>query len=60
MVREWHHLLMLKQAGIAHQLQPINELPDGSCALLCLCCLNPGINLLEGWNTEPEEKRSVI
>ena len=60
MVHEWCHLLMLKRAGIADQLQPINELPDGSCALLCPCCPNPGINLPEGWNTEPEEKRSVI
>ena len=57
MVREWQHLTMLKRAGVAHEDLPIKQLAEGSCTVLCPCCLHPGINLLEDWNKVPEEQR---
>ena len=59
MVRQWHHLKMLKQSGNGH-LYNEQEEERHSYALLCPACPQPGINLLQDWEQAPKEKRFVI
>ncbi|EIW81309.1 hypothetical protein CONPUDRAFT_55437, partial [Coniophora puteana RWD-64-598 SS2] len=48
MVREWRHLKLLKRSGIGPDA-PLDDLPEGSCAVTCPACPQPGRNLPEGW-----------
>ena len=56
MIREWHHLKMLKQSGHGH-LKDELETQSHSCALLCPACPLPGINLPPNWKNMPKDKR---
>ena len=51
MSREWRHLKMMKRAGRRH------DNSNGSCAILCPACPQPGINLPSNWEDAPEETR---
>ncbi|KAJ7495442.1 hypothetical protein FB451DRAFT_1077072 [Mycena latifolia] len=57
MTREWRHVVMLKRAGRGHVPDGIATTPQGSCALLCPACPQPGKNLPPGWKDVPEEKQ---
>ncbi|KAF8326255.1 hypothetical protein F5887DRAFT_900090 [Amanita rubescens] len=54
MSHEWRHLKMMKRAGCRHHSSTTE---DGSCAILCPACPQPGINLQPGWENAPEETR---
>ena len=59
MIREWHHLKMLKQSGHGHLKDEV-ESQSHLCTLLCPACPLPGINLPLGWEDTPKEKRFLI
>ncbi|KAL0571417.1 hypothetical protein V5O48_010552 [Marasmius crinis-equi] len=57
MLLQWRHLKMLKRAGRGHEPDGIANTKDGDLAILCPSCPRPGVNLPEGWNQAPKEKR---
>lgn len=59
MVRQWRNLKMLKRAGRGHAADGIEGTQLGECALLCPACPHAGINLPDGWEDEPPDKRYV-
>jgi hypothetical protein len=59
MVLQWRHLKMLKRGGRGHDPMGIGGTQSGELAVLCPSCPHPGINLPEGWEDVPIEKRSV-
>lgn len=59
MVREWRHLKMLKRAACGHSPDGVGGIKEGDLAVLCPACPQPGINLPEGWEDAPQEKRSA-
>ncbi|EIW79870.1 hypothetical protein CONPUDRAFT_57971, partial [Coniophora puteana RWD-64-598 SS2] len=56
MMREWRHLKMLKRSGMGHQSLPLDDLPDGSCAIRCPACPQPGRNLPDGWEKAKDNR----
>lgn len=58
MIREWRHLKMLKRAGRAYHPEGIaagiQATPRDGCALLCPACPQPGKNLPDGWENDPD------
>ena len=56
MVREWRYLKMLKRSGCTRVKD--GNIPT-SFAIFCPACLQPGINLPEGWENAPDETRLV-
>ena len=56
MIREWHHLKMLKQSGHGHLKDEV-ESQSHLCTLLCPACPLPRISLPLGWEDAPKEKR---
>jgi hypothetical protein len=59
MVREWRNLKMLKRAGRGHDFSGVDGTAEGECALLCPACPHPGINLPDGWEDMPENRRWI-
>ncbi|KAL0568344.1 hypothetical protein V5O48_013640 [Marasmius crinis-equi] len=57
MLLQWRHLKMLKRAGKGHEKDGIANTKDGDLAIQCLSCPRPGVNLPEGWDQAPKEKR---
>ena len=57
MTHEWRHLKMMKRAGRRHNSSTKDE---GSCAILCLACPQPGINLPANWENAPKETKYVF
>ncbi|PBK83051.1 hypothetical protein ARMGADRAFT_1038202 [Armillaria gallica] len=55
----WVHLKMLKRNGWAHVNDGVATTTPGELALLCPSCLQPGINLPEGWESAPPEYQQV-
>ncbi|EIW79765.1 hypothetical protein CONPUDRAFT_34829, partial [Coniophora puteana RWD-64-598 SS2] len=49
MMREWRHLKMLKRSGVGHEETMPEDLPDGTCAVICPACPQPERNLPSGW-----------
>jgi hypothetical protein len=47
---------MMKRAGRQHDSSTPEE---GSCAILCPACPQPGLNLPPDWENAPEETRLV-
>jgi hypothetical protein len=45
MVREWHHLKMLKRAGQAHNYTGVDSTKEGKYAVICPICPQSGKNL---------------
>ncbi|KAJ7871110.1 hypothetical protein B0H13DRAFT_1895895 [Mycena leptocephala] len=58
MTRQWHHLYLLKRAGVGHNPSEdrIGATKPGECALLCPACPQPGKNLPPDWDKVPFEK----
>ncbi|KAJ3529367.1 hypothetical protein NMY22_g9027 [Coprinellus aureogranulatus] len=55
MVHEFRHLKLLKRSGRGHDPdRPASQTEAGECALLCPPCPHPGINMKDGWETEPD------
>lgn len=59
-VRIWRYLKMLKRAGRANDLdRPPADVRPGELGLACPACPQPGVNLPDGWESVPPDKRSV-
>ncbi|KAL0568471.1 hypothetical protein V5O48_013516 [Marasmius crinis-equi] len=57
MLLQWRHLKMLKRAGRGHEPDGIAKTTEGDLAILCPSCPRPGVNLPEGWEKAPKDKR---
>jgi hypothetical protein len=57
MVREWRHLKMVIRAGRSHSPGGIGAILEGECAILCLACPHPGINMQPDWETAPDDQK---
>ncbi|KAJ6472931.1 hypothetical protein C8R47DRAFT_987653, partial [Mycena vitilis] len=57
--REYRHLMMLKRGGrlVAYDTSGAAGTKPGELAIECPACPRPGINLPEGWDNAPPEKR---
>ncbi|KAF8341779.1 hypothetical protein F5887DRAFT_918968 [Amanita rubescens] len=56
MTHEWRHLKMMKRAGRRQHNNSTKD-EEGSCAILCPACPQPGINLPSDWENGPEDTR---
>ncbi|KAG2345649.1 hypothetical protein BDR05DRAFT_1013616 [Suillus weaverae] len=56
MVREWHHLVMLKCSRRGHDLSGVMGTSEGQCTVLCPACPQPGKNLPDNWKDTPKTK----
>ncbi|KAI6168037.1 hypothetical protein EDD17DRAFT_1773109 [Pisolithus thermaeus] len=56
-IRQWHHLKLLKRTGCGHDPLGISNTKQGDCALLCPACPHPGKNLLQDWRSIKPEKQ---
>ena len=59
-VHQWQHLKQLKRGSRGHEDGGIGATKVGELTLLCPACLQPGINLLLGWDLVPEATRCKI
>ncbi|KAH8976968.1 hypothetical protein EDB86DRAFT_2819419 [Lactarius hatsudake] len=50
--RQWRDIKSRMEQGLGHQSE--DTAPDGSLAIFCLACLQPGINLPNDWKTRYE------
>ncbi|KAG1902615.1 uncharacterized protein F5891DRAFT_1127573 [Suillus fuscotomentosus] len=57
MIREWRNITLLKHFGWGHDPAGTGATEQGSCAVLCLACPQPGKNLPENWESAPSETR---
>jgi hypothetical protein len=57
MVHMWRHVRLLKCTGRGHDMAGVKGTRQGECSILCPACPLPGINLPEGWDSVPEDKR---
>ncbi|KAJ7840811.1 hypothetical protein B0H14DRAFT_3457824 [Mycena olivaceomarginata] len=57
MVREFSHLMMLKQAGHSHAKSGIMGTKQGELALRYPCCPIPDVNLPVGWEHVPPQSQ---
>ncbi|KAG1790947.1 uncharacterized protein HD556DRAFT_1445722 [Suillus plorans] len=57
MVREWRNIKLLKRFGRGHDPAGIDATLQGSCAVLCPACPQPGKNLPQGWEDAPQDVR---
>lgn len=48
-LREWHNLTALKQAGRAHNSSGIDATPPGGLAVECTTCPHSDVNLPDNW-----------
>ncbi|EMD32328.1 hypothetical protein CERSUDRAFT_68683 [Gelatoporia subvermispora B] len=55
-VREWHHLRMLKRSGRGHDPSGVKATGLGDCTVLCPACPHPGKNLPDDWEKAPPNK----
>ena len=53
--RQWRHLKELASFGFANNDRHPGE---GELALFCAACLQPGVNLPDGWEGEPNQYKS--
>ncbi|KAF7337302.1 hypothetical protein MSAN_02255400 [Mycena sanguinolenta] len=51
------NLLMLKRGGRGHDPGGVNGTQAGELVIQCPACPRPGVNLPEGWENAPKEKR---
>ncbi len=56
MIRQWRHLKMLKRGGRGNVPNGATDVPQGSCAVECPACPQPGKNLPDNWKSAPEHK----
>ncbi|KAI0055821.1 hypothetical protein BV25DRAFT_1921506 [Artomyces pyxidatus] len=57
--RQWRHIMMMKRAGRGHDPAGIIGTEPGECAVICPACPHPGINLPEGWEDAPTNRRCL-
>ncbi|KAJ6467014.1 hypothetical protein C8R45DRAFT_1106429 [Mycena sanguinolenta] len=57
MTRVFRNLLMLKRGGRGHELGGVNGTQPGELAIQCPTCPHPNVNLPEGWEDVPAERR---
>jgi len=57
MIREWRNITLLKCFGRGHDPAGTGATEQGSCAILCPACPQPGKNLPENWESAPSEIR---
>ncbi|KAK7032539.1 hypothetical protein VNI00_012937 [Paramarasmius palmivorus] len=57
MVRQWRHVKMGKRFGRGHDPSGLSGTQQGSTAVLCHACPQPGINLPLGWDQAPANRR---
>jgi hypothetical protein len=50
--RQWRNLLALKQFGFGHEG---NQPANGELAFFCPACPQPGANLPNDWQTNPDK-----
>ena len=50
--RQWNNLKLRKWAGIGHEGS--HAIPAGGLVNFCIACPQPGINLPEKWDEDPE------
>ena len=60
MIREWHHLQLLKQGGRAHAPTGVSGTSPGELAVLCPACPHPNINLPMNWASVDKESEYVF
>lgn len=58
-VREWRHLKLLQRAGRGHDPAGIEGTEEGSLAVECPACPQPGRNLPDGWEKAPPDRQYV-
>ena len=59
-VHQWQNLKQLKHGSCGHEDGSIQGTKASKLTLFCLACLQPGINLLPGWELTPEAQRCKI
>ncbi|KAJ7212322.1 hypothetical protein B0H12DRAFT_1033245, partial [Mycena haematopus] len=57
MTRAYRNLLMLKRGGRGHDPGGVNATQPGELAIQCPACPRPDVNLPDGWEDVPAEKR---
>ncbi|KAK7054540.1 hypothetical protein VNI00_003738 [Paramarasmius palmivorus] len=57
MVRQWRHVKIGKRFGRGHDPSGLKGTEQGSTAVLCRACPQPGINLPLGWEQAPASQR---
>ncbi|KAF9542834.1 hypothetical protein CPC08DRAFT_738695 [Agrocybe pediades] len=57
MIMQWRHLKMLKWSGRGHDPIGVAGTRDGELAVECPSCPIPGVNLPEGWDQAPENRK---
>ncbi|KAG1850227.1 hypothetical protein DFJ58DRAFT_716845 [Suillus subalutaceus] len=55
MIWEWRNITLLKRFGWGHDPAGTGATEQGSCAILCPACPQPGKNLPENWESAPSE-----
>lgn len=56
-VREWHHLKLLKRSGRGHDPAGVERTQEGQCTVLCPACPQPGRNLPDNWDKAPKDEK---
>jgi len=57
-MRVWRRLTAVKRLGQAHSIDSL--LPnrkEGNLVVHCPCCIEPGVNMEEGWTRNPPHLR---
>ncbi|KAJ3487078.1 hypothetical protein NLJ89_g11748 [Agrocybe chaxingu] len=57
MTEQWAHLKMLKRAARGHDPAGVHATQEGELAVQCPACPHPGVNMPEGWDKVPDDKR---
>ncbi|KAF9523674.1 hypothetical protein CPB83DRAFT_898542 [Crepidotus variabilis] len=57
MLREWRHIRLLKRMGRGHAADGVRGTPQGACAVPCLACPRPGINIPSDYRSQPESRQ---
>ncbi|TBU36515.1 hypothetical protein BD309DRAFT_878262 [Dichomitus squalens] len=58
-MRIWHHLVMLKRFGRAHDPAGPDAMKPGELVVECPACPHPGRNILPDWEAAPPDVKSV-
>lgn len=59
MNRQFGHVKILKRAGRGHDPSGIEATQEGSCAVICPACPQPGRNLPSNWRNAPDNIKYV-
>ena len=59
-IHQWQHLKMLERMGRGHDSAGVDNTKEGTCAILCPACPQPGKNLPDDWDKAPKSKEYVF